>query len=156
MPAITDALSTIVWPLCLIQSCTAVCATGTAKQRTAARPNPRSAHIEPLEPCFHLARITTPATKQTSNVGNCIANIESNSLIWSVLFINIRCARLRPNEKSIVYLCADGLRKRAWNAQSLAHRLVRSFAFSGNRSTTLQGALTSRQRKRTGRVHVIW
>src|SRR4029077_5148163 len=99
MLAITDALSTVVWPLSLTQSSTAVCATGTAKQRTAARPNPRSAHIEPLEPSFHLPRITTPATKQTSNVGNCIANIERNSLIWSVLFINVRCARLRPNDQ---------------------------------------------------------
>jgi len=89
MAAIIDALSTIVRPLCLTHSCTTVCPTGTAKQRTAASPNPRRAHIEPLEACFHLPRTTTPATKQTSNVGNCIANIESNTLIWSVLFINV-------------------------------------------------------------------
>jgi hypothetical protein len=36
------------------------------------------------------------------------------------------------------------------------HRVVRSFAASlENRSTTLQGALTFRQQKRTGRVHVL-
>ena len=55
--AITDALSTVVWPLCLTHCCTAVCATGTAKQRTAVRPNPRSAHIDEIELSFEYPLI---------------------------------------------------------------------------------------------------
>src|SRR5260221_14753220 len=46
----------------------------------------------------------TPCTAVCS-----IANIESNSLIWSVLFINVRSARLRPNENEM----SDGHREQA-------------------------------------------
>ena len=88
MLAITDAFSTVVWPLCVTQSCTPVCATGTAKQRTAARPNPKSAHIEPLEP--ELPHGTDASAERVATIRAALMEFAARGAIHDIHNVRVR------------------------------------------------------------------
>lgn len=81
LPACRPLWKTQLWRI--------VCTMGMAMHNTKTKPNPKSAHNEPRDPSFQLVKITKHATRQTSNVGSCINNIERNILSWSGVFINL-------------------------------------------------------------------
>jgi len=64
-----------------------VCPTGQTKQRTIARPKPKSAQSAPPRASRHLATITMQATRQIMILGRYTTNVERNVLISSALFI---------------------------------------------------------------------